>query len=309
MRLLTLLLAGCLVLIVGQAAPAFTLTGYTSGDPLSVHFNGLDVGPVYAYGTYDTQAACDAATIAAAPKTLLPGEDAWGIANVSNITDPTNTVTYWSAATSPTELTALFVGINDQSARRVAVAGGAYDEITSYSTNFKFFLWEGPSTGATAYNPTGGPSARTGLYTYPTVTDGTLLLEASGVNGYWNPLANGGRGAWVEHKAVVDLTYDTLGNVTSVTGGNGHAFAVVDDANGDGTTDGLGFSNGLITTQNPAVMADIQLDWTLTLPESPAHGWNLAVQDPVGMRFVPEPATMALLTLGGLGILLRRKQK
>ena len=316
MRWLTLLLVACFVLAVGQSAPAFTLTGYTPGDPLSFHFDGVDVGPFYNYGTFTGQSACDANTLYQA-KDRVGAEDAWGISWVREITNATGDVVYWSAATSSTELTAMFCGTTDVSASRVALTG-TLDEVKSFSNNFKFFLWEDTNTGPTAYKPGQGPDARTGANTYPTVTEGTLLLEAMGVNGIYDNIASSpGSPVYVEHKAEVQLRYDASGNVISVSGGSGHAFAVVGDADGDGTTVGLGFVNGLYATDDPAVMADIRLDWTLKLPSAPGAGeptvgtnwWDLANQDPVEVRYVPEPATMVLVALGGLGVLFGRKRK
>jgi len=320
MRLLRLLLIAGLVLAVGQSAWALTLTGYTAGDPMTFHFTSVDVGPVYNYGTFTGQSNCDANTLYQAVD-RYPPEDAWGIAWVKEITNATGDVVYWSAATASTELTAMFCGTTDFSASRVALTP-TLDEVKSFSHYFKLFLWEDANTGPNVYKPGQGPDARTGANTYPSVTEGTLILEAKGVNGIYDNIASAALGSpvYVDHKAEVQLSYDAFGNVVSVTSGSGHAFASIADADGNGTTVGLGFVNGQFATSNPAVMADIRLDWTLKLPSAPKKGeptvgtnwWDLADQDPVEMRYgyVPEPVTMAgmLLGVGCLGRYIRKRR-
>lgn len=313
MRHLRLLLIVGLVLAVSSPAWALSLTGYTAGDPLSFHFNSVDVGPVYNYGVATTEALADLMQASPAPGLKIAKEDAWGIAYVSNITNPNNPAqVYWSA-TSPgqtTELTAMFVGTIDQSVS--LVAGTPYvigaqtfrdDQLQTFSNNFKFFMWEDTAKN---YSNAAGPAARTGPFTYPTVSDGTLLLEADGTPAIFNTIGGG----VVTHEAHVTYTYDitvpatpVLWDIKSSSGGS--AYAKIADANGDLTTTGLGFVSGKYFGG-----ADIQLSWTLTVPGTPltTPWWDLADQDPAQMRYVPEPVTMATMLLG-IGCLSRYIRK
>lgn len=311
MRYFKLLVLGGMVLALSSPAWAMMLTGYTPGDPLYLHFNSVDVGPVYNYGTATTEAAANALQATAAPGLQIPGEDAWGVAYVSNITNPNNSVTYWSAATSGTELTALFFGTRDQSISFVqgtqtyVIGGQTYrdDTLQTFSNGFKFFIWEDSTPD---YSNAGGPTARTGAYTYPTVSDGTLLLEAIGVAGKPNTIAGSGV---VEHEAHVTYQMNVTGSpfIAGVqSGSGGSTYAQIADANGDSIVTGTGFdNNGFLFGA-----ADIQIDWTLTLPglAQTTPWWDLANQDPAQMTFIPEPATLTLLALGGLALLQRRRR-
>jgi len=326
MRCLKLLLMGVAILALSTQAWGLALKGYNTGDVMSFHFNSVDVGPFYDYGTALTPGDCDnlqlleaAGLRDGAGNKFINTEDAWGIAYVSNITDPTNNLTYWSAADSPTELTAIFYGTRDISVSHTHLGSGN-DQLITYSDGFRFVLWEGPDTGATAYDAAQGPEARTGADVYPTVSDGTKILEAQGVYGYYNLLVSDPNDpyGWATHKSEVTLTYDINGNVIGVSGGSGHAFAEIADINGDGVIDGAGFDNDSFPTERTGVMCDIVLDWTLTMPQTPGPGeptvgtawWDLADQDPVKMTFIPEPVTMAglMLGIGSLVTYVRRRR-
>jgi hypothetical protein len=323
MRWLTLLLAGCVVLSVGQAALAFLLTGYTPGDPLSFHFNGVDTAPFYALGgPYTTPAACLAAQITKGKGLINPGtglpwianEDAWGIAKVSNITDPNdNTIVYWTAGPN-SELSAMFVGTWDQS---VSVAysapgpGNTYDVTQdTYSNNFKVFLFEDATPD---YNAVPGPAARNGAFSYPTATDGTLVFEAVGVKGLSNPVNL--LLSPVEHTTTSTLRYDKgLDGIAGTADdtffnlikGSGSSYVEIADANGDSAITGQEWNNNMFDLGG-GVKADLYMSWTLTPPIGFTN-WDTADQDPVQSNYVPEPVTMASLFLG-IGCLSRYIRK
>jgi len=319
MRWLTLLLVGCLVLAVGQSAPAFTLTGYRPGDPLVFHFDSMDAGAVYNYGTFLGIGAANGATIKGPvggnPAGGRLAEDAWGISSVTSITNADASVTYWDATTSLTELTTLFFGVVDQSISNTQVTP-TVDRQISFATGFKFMMFE---DAAKNYDATQGPAARAGVMAYPTVTDGTLILEAAGVPGILDTLQTvPNTPVYADHGADAVLVWDSAAHnsVIQVQSGSGHAYASVADLDGDGIATGAGFANGAFATANPLVNADIRLDWTLwppgAVPVPPPVGgvwWDLANSDPAAMTYVPEPATMVLVALGGLGVLFRRKRK
>jgi len=316
MRILRCLLIVGLALGLAGPAWALYLQGYNSGDPLTFHFNSLDVGASYQYGTHLGVAACDANTISG-PAGGQGNEDAWGIARVTNITDPSNSVTYWDAGTSGTEITAIFFGIVDQSISYSQLIPTS-DRSISYSQGFKFMMFEDPAIN---WNPNQGPLARAGALNYPTVTDGTLLLEAVGVMGILDTLqTTPGNPVWATHSADAILNWDSAAHnfVIGVQNGSGHAFADIADVDGDTVATGWQYAGGLFSTSNPLVNADIRLDWTLWPPGAvptnppPVGGvwWDLSDSDPVQMSYIPEPVTMAglLLGIGCLGRYIRRRR-
>jgi hypothetical protein len=324
MRWLTLLLIGGLVVAVSSPASALSLTGYTTGAPLSFHFNSVDTGPFYALGgPYTTPAACNLGQLVGGKGLINPGtglpwianEDAWGIAKVSNITDPNdNTIVYWTAGPN-SELSAMFVGTWDQSvsvAYSAAGPGNTYDVAQdTYSNNFKVLLFEDATPD---YNAVPGPAARNGAFSYPTATDGTLIFEAVGVKGLSNPL--NAQLSPVEHTTTSTLRYDKGPDGIPGTAddtffkfikGSGSSYVEIADANGDSVITGQAWNNNMFDLGG-GVKADLYMSWTLTEPVTGSL-WDTAAQDPVEGNFVPEPATMALVALGGLGVLLRRKRK
>ena len=323
MRWLTLLLIGGLVLAVSGQAWALSLTGYTTGAPLSFHFNSVDTGPFYKLGgPYATPGACDLGQLTGGkglidPVTLLPWiakEDAWGIAKVSNITDPDdNTIVYWTPGPN-SELSAMFVGTWDQSvsvAYSAAGPGNTYDVTQdTYANNFKVFLFEDPTPD---YNAVPGPAARNGAFSYPTATDGTLLFEAVGVKGLSNPL-NALLNP-VEHTTTSTLRYDKGPDGIAGTAddtffklikGSGSSYVEIADANGVGGITGQEWNNNMFDLGG-GVKADLYMSWTLTEPIGFTK-WDTADQDPVQGNYVPEPVTMAGLFLG-IGCLSRYIRK
>jgi len=321
MRVLTLFLVAGLVLAVGQSAWALTLTNYTAGDLLVFHFDSMDAGTKYAYNVggvpYIGIDAVNGATIAGPvggnPAGGRLAEDAWGIAVVTSITNSDASVTYWDATTSPTELTSLFFGVVDQSLSNLKISN-TIDLQDSFSTGFKFAMYE---DAAKNYDATQGPAARAGVMAYPTVTDGTLILEAAGVPGILDTIQTVALGVpvYADHGASAILVWDSAAHnyVTQVQQGSGHAYASVADLNGDNIATGSEFANGAFPTANPAVTADIRLDWTLWPPGTAATNpwWDLADSDPVAMTSnVPEPVTMAgmLLGVGCLGRYIRKRR-
>ena len=167
-------------------------------------------------------------------------------------------------------------------------------------------LWQdvGPTT---AFDATGGTNDRTGRTTYPTVTDGTLVVSMNSLPGFLNPTGTGG-GLATTHETLFD--FDTFL-------GDGELYAEV---RGDGVDDWQFDSNGFDAQPDAYAngfpdthLADFQIVFdsepTTVGGDAP---WDVISDDPMKTHpVIPEPVTMAGLMLGVgslLGYVRRRRR-
>ena len=149
-----------------------------------------------------------------------------------------------------------------------------------------------------------GPSAWTSQTTYPTVTDGTLWIDAEFV-----PFAGEATGTVLLEETV---------NLGSNTGAGsaylhvlGGSFAQYIQPNGrladyiaSGGYMGLGIAP-------PGQTVDVHIEFDLNANEGGAPPWGNTSEDPFRMTVVPEPITMfgAMMGVGGLLHYIRRRRQ
>jgi hypothetical protein len=148
-------------------------------------------------------------------------------------------------------------------------------------------------TADPAWDPSAGPSAWSvngpgGPDTYPTTSDGTLILSGTlvdpGINTALLP------GELLEQHILSDGTGATVGNgfISILDNPNGTAFQTFTGPSG---------ATYQVTFKNTFELGD--------------SGWNATSNDPIDFTVVPEPATFSLLGTGLVGLvgILRRRMK
>jgi hypothetical protein len=275
------LLSIALIILTGtfliSQASAFSLGGYSGPVKfkLSDRSEAISITPSFPAGAYGN---ADGA------------EDIWGIFKITTIADPADNP-LWQDGDNGEELTGIFYGIDNDYWSPNAIGG---INIQSVAGAIDLYLDSSPD-----YNPTLGPGARSGVSSYPTATDGTLFLSTVMVPGI-----KYGNGAVIDDHITFDNDLDgTTQPFTGdgayyleITGGDAYAVSLFD---WDYYT--LVDDSGAITT------ADFFGQFDTEVPGS--FGWFGDSEDPVEGFATPEPATMALLGSGLLGIagLSRRK--
>jgi hypothetical protein len=271
--------------------------------PIVVKYVNYDVGQLYAvpdglYGRALVPGAPDAVasgpapfmmdslpTVTPASFALAPGEDGWGIAAATEIWDATQTIRLWSAAVSPFEFTGMFWGIVDTYLDQSS--GGTDQEIHAVGYKAAFYVDDTPD-----FDPVQGglgPSARTGIASYPDATDGLLFWSMNGLAGAadtnfpldefltnFNPSAAPGAPSVGEGK--VAGTYGP--NAAGVGGAN----SVFDLPTG----------------------ADWSVRFTGISPTGSVSPWLVQSNDPLVTTAIPDPAAIYAGLLG-LGFLVGRR--
>ncbi|MCD4699406.1 MAG: PEP-CTERM sorting domain-containing protein [Phycisphaerae bacterium] len=257
--------------------PAGTAVGYT-GPPGAA---GVGGGVAAVDGIPGQTPTSGALTVG-----LYPGqEDSWGIGKITRIQDA-NGDAIWTSAFKQAELTIYFWGEQDFFVEQMDSGNQRIDGVGMH-----FDIYEEPLPSATAFNATGGTAARTPANTYPTVTDGALVLSGVSVAGFINGPGVGGGTA---------TEFESRFNATSLTG-DGEAYISL-----IGGADLAQFDTDFFLSPFGLGTADFRLQFD-TSPTS-VSDWLVTADDPV-KGYVPEPASLSLLVLGGLAVICRKRRK
>jgi len=288
--------------------------------------------PAYIYGS---AAAADASKVSQAlnPYPLAAGfqggdglEGAWGImkcTEIYNVSDPLNPV--WTASGTKTEITAMFYGLEDI----YVTKNPTWPPAIIYGRDVKLDLYYDTTPD---FNPTGGTAARTGLNTYPTVTDGALICSLVGTPGsFYNDVWPAGG---IPTQTGLDASWRSSFDFGALTG-LGDVYADVDLAAGgsdaENTDSGLigsllkripavGFVDANVNgvwdpgeswvLRDNAGTKDDGSDWKFHWTAEPTQvaDWSALSNDPATTYSVPEPATMSLVGLGLLALARRRRR-
>jgi len=232
-------------------------------------------------------------------------EDGWGIVKITQIQSlGSDGVLHdiYNAAVSGFELTAMFWGIRDFHLTQVDAGSGlpgGGQIIDGVGMRVDIY-----SDATPDFNQTGGPAARGGVSSYPTVTDGNLELSLLSTPGFIN--ANGTRGgAATEFEANTAATGYAALNV--IGGASASQF----------NTNGIGFQGSSGGAFLPGVAGQTATDvWFAFTSTQGTNGWDINSNDPmlaVVTNNVPEGGSTLLWLGAGMTILAavyhrRRKQ-
>ena len=222
------------------------------------------------------------------PHTEL-SQELWSIAYVTEIYqlgNPANVM--WEDNPGSDELTVMFYNLH----MAVDYTAGLTQPGYIYFNNFSagpatMDLWDDGEFAAflTSYNPTGGPGARTGMTTYPTVTDGTKYMSLD----FLPVIPDLVTGLFYEYRIFWDPV---------VQRGQGTAFFDVIPGSGPGS---VTWNTGTMGTPIPGVFADFILGADLW--PGAGYGWAGWSEDPViGRTAIPEPSTLLLVGSGLLAL-------
>jgi hypothetical protein len=323
MRWLTLLLVGCLVLSAAGTTWSAMIFRQPYNGPVTLKFTSWDMGVVYArptglidgIGAVNTYEASNGGVYAAAaggayystsgsvvPVNDANREDGWGILTVTQIyktggnpnSNPSDIL--WMPNDGGKEMGMLFYGLIDNAVAR----GGRVGEELIQSQNVRFDLYENSfGTFAAAGGPGQGSTGRTGFKAYNGITGGVLCIS-----GYTIP----GIGL-IDNSTGPDEFSVSFTPFTGLQTGKGTFGGLLElDAN----TALLQRDYDQFNTDTMSLGADLTADGT-TKPNDGSVGpvtgnWTVLNEDPF-RGATPEPATLALLGVGGLAMFLRRRSR
>lgn len=302
-RVTVLSLAALTGLVSTANAVTFTwLDGPLAGQPFAggaveIKAFNYDTGTLYNQqpnGTVLTGAALDAQI--SRPALNGQGSDSWGILKITDVLakGPDNlSHSIYNHIVNNFELTGMFWGVQDFYLNQVSqgsglpgggqVIDGTGMVVSIYSDPSKNFNQD-PGGGLN------GPSDRTGVNTFPTVTDGTLELVLQSTNGFINaPGTFGGVQTEFESNTAA-VGYAAL----NVVGGASAA---------QFNTNAVGFkgSNGaeFLPGMGSQASTDVWFAFTSNQGDS---GWDIRSNDPMiaVISGVPDSGSTLMMTLGSL---------
>lgn len=217
------------------------------------------------------------------PGTFSWGEDTWGIGNIDNIKVFPTAEVLWDQAGGTRELTFIFWGFDDDYLSNPDLATGN-TTIGSKLGGIKVYQDNSPDFD----HGVSGVGGRTGVFAYTGVTDGTLVLDLV-------PVAMNPSGHTFVHNF----------NFSSNSGGGGMYLS----------TTGLGAWDPLYDTNTQVTpignIADFHFSYTVRDNSNPSvSDWTVYGDGGGEGNYIPEPASMAIFSIGMLGMgIVRRKRK
>jgi hypothetical protein len=228
-------------------------------------------------------------------------EDSWGIVRITNIQATASDGVLrdiYNSALAPVELTAMFWGVRDFYLTQVSAGSGlpGGGQIID-GTNLRVDIYSDPSKN---FNQTLGPGGRTGISSYPTVTDGTLELSLLSTPGFINANGTLGGAATEFESNTANVGYAALNVIGGASAAQFNTNAV-----GFGGSSGASFLPGVAGSSS----MDIWFSFTST---QGVNGWDITSNDPMLANIatgVPDSGSALLmfaLGLAGLGFGCRR---
>lgn len=243
---------------------------------------------------------------------LTPGsnETTWSVGNVTSITDGFNNL--WVSGQDGDRLTMMVYGIADFSVVPDGSGGfniynnGATGGAADGKIHVDVWLDNGPTTVA---DVSGGPGARSGFGSYPTLTDGSLFLAMELIPGIVVDDPN----TALDEGANTTM-FQSASAATSPASGDGIFYANVVGGSAMSQFNTNGFTTLLGTEAD--MIGQFDFKPALTAPGcaggavTPAC-WENVLNDPVlGIARVPVPAPILLLGAGALigGLMASRRR-
>lgn len=277
-KLMAMILWAAVMLSQVPTASAFVLEGDYSG-PLVFKFVDFSEGTIHGssspgYGEADGV------------------EDGWGVFKISAIhADNFTSDLLWFDGKDGEQLTGIFHGLDDD----FFVVSGGSQNIQSVDGVIEVYL-----DSVTPFDASGGPAARTGAGSYPTVTDGSLFLELAMVPG----IKFGDLDPTNDY-----ISYDNNLDFTTPTNFTGDGAFYLDVTGGSHA--GMFDSNSVCLVDDSGVSHCSDFSGVFDVQTSGSGPWLTKSDDPIHGSAIPEPTTLLLLGSGVIGMVggkLKRKR-